>query len=105
MKEEPICVKDENGNEFWILESKSNLNIGSLFYFYHRDDGPAIKRKSGSESWYKNGKYHRDNGPAITYFRSSGEIGYREWYQNGKPHRLDGPAFDSGWLKIYSIME
>lgn len=41
------------------------------------------------EKWYLNGKYHREDGPAIE--RTSGS---REWWMNGKRHRIDGPAFE-----------
>ena len=56
----------------------------------HRDDGPALLRRDGTEEWYKHGKLHREDGPAIEGGASAGE----QWYLNGQRHREDGPAVD-----------
>ena len=53
----------------------------------HRDDGPAVIKTSGLQSWYFNGLLHRDDGPAVVE-KSGGEY----WYDTGRLHRLDGPA-------------
>ena len=55
----------------------------------HRDDGPAIRYKDGSEVWYRNGLCHRDDGPAVEWTN-----GTREWFRNGQRHREDGPAIE-----------
>jgi hypothetical protein len=55
---------------------------------YHRDNGPALIRWSGSVSYYKHGLLHREDGPA--YISKVGkEIRY---CINGEFHRTDGPA-------------
>lgn len=46
---------------------------------YHREDGPAVIRVSGTELWYYKGEFHRVDGPAIIY--ADGE---EQWYINGK---------------------
>jgi antitoxin component YwqK of YwqJK toxin-antitoxin module len=56
---------------------------------YHREDGPAIERVSGSKHWYLNGQLHRKDGPACEW-----ADGDKEWYLNGKLHREDGPAIE-----------
>ena len=53
----------------------------------HREDGPALILKSGTEKWYLNGTLHREGGPAVS---TSEGVDY--WFCNGKLHRLDGPA-------------
>lgn len=50
--------------------------------------------KSGTKSWYVNGKHHRLDGPAYEY-----HSGRKEWWVNGKPHRLDGPSSEGGTEK------
>ena len=54
---------------------------------YHRLDGPAIIRRDGSQSWYKDGDLHREDGPALIYMH-----GEEHWFYNGARHRIDGPA-------------
>lgn len=52
----------------------------------HREDGPAIIRPGGAESWWRNGKVHRDGDlPAMTT-----PNGTRCWYKEGKLHREGG---------------
>lgn len=53
----------------------------------HREDGPAVIRFNGDETWYKDGYRHREDGPALT--RRNGE---QTWYQHGLRHRVGGPA-------------
>ena len=55
----------------------------------HRDEGPAIVYKDGSEKWYQNGELHCTTGPAVIW-----AYGDLEWWQNGKQHREDGPAVE-----------
>jgi hypothetical protein len=33
----------------------------------HREDGPAVISKDGSQFWYNNGKCHREDGPALIF--------------------------------------
>ena len=56
---------------------------------WHRVDGPAVERSSGTKEWYLNGKLHRVDGPAYEQFD-----GTTVWYLNGKRHRVDGPAVE-----------
>lgn len=58
----------------------------------HREDGPAIERKDGYQSWWINGMLHRIDGPAIIW-----PNGTRLWYQNNCLHRTDGPAIEYRW--------
>jgi hypothetical protein len=117
MSQNPIR-QEEAGNIFWRLNGK-----------LHREDGPAIIGRDGTEQWYLNGKKHRENGPAMTHpkgwftWYKNGEIhregtepaSYTEastiWALNGKYHREDGPAvitnegFKSWWLNGIKISE
>ena len=43
--------------------------------------------KTGTKSWYLNGKLHRQDGPAVEWTN-----GGKFWYVDGMPHREDGPA-------------
>ena len=45
----------------------------------HREDGPAVIFKDGTQHWYKHGMLHRDGGPAVEY-----KNGRRTWYTEGK---------------------
>jgi hypothetical protein len=40
----------------------------------HREDGPAVITKLGSEQWWYDGRIHRADGPAVIW--GSGEAGY-----------------------------
>lgn len=60
-----------------------------LFGLRHRDNGPAIMWKDGSQSWYKHGKIHRLDGPAMIHAN-----GANVWYVDGMCHRTDGPAIE-----------
>jgi hypothetical protein len=40
----------------------------------HREDGPAVITKLGSEQWWYDGLIHRADGPAVIW--GSGEAGY-----------------------------
>lgn len=66
----------------------------------HRDDGPAIIYRNGTEMWYIDGELHRaDDEPAIIKLN-----GFQAWYQNGQRHRKIGPAVvtelgDQHWYK------
>ena len=50
---------------------------GTTIYFsgkeVHRDHGPAIIYKDGSQLFYKHRKLHREYGPALMLFGRSGE--------------------------------
>ena len=69
-------------NDYNVLEEQWYQN-GKL----HRDNGPAVSNKYGSERWYQHGKLHRIGEPAVTIPNV-----YIGWYQNGNLHRTDGPA-------------
>jgi hypothetical protein len=58
---------------------------------YHRDDGPALIQKNGTEAWYVHGELHRIGGPAV----SLPEDNIQQWYIHGIIHRTDGPAIIS----------
>ena len=66
---------------------------GDIYYtvgyseVYHRIDGPAVVKSSGTKYWYRYGLFHRNGGPAIEF---SG--GNKIWCNKGRRHRLDGPA-------------
>lgn len=102
---------DRSVKEFW-----------SILGLAHREDGPALIRKDGSEEWYRKGKLHREDGPAMKvivkkparkddkfdlYWYQGGMLhndngpaiikdnGEKGWYKSGKLHREDGPAFIS----------
>jgi|SRR5579859_2998528 len=75
---QPICIPDEFGNEWWTLN-------GQL----HREDGPAAEWHDGDKAWYLHGQCHRIDGPAIEYYN-----GTKSWYYHGQHHRLDGPAIE-----------
>ncbi len=78
MSKLPTCIVSEFGDKLWYLN-------GEL----HREDGPAIERKSGTKEWWLNGKLHRVGGPAIEF-----STGTKMWYLNGICHRADGPAVE-----------
>lgn len=73
---------------------------------FHREDGPAIERASGTKEWLLNGQLHREDGPAIEL-----TSGYKAWYLNGYLHREDGPAIEyasgdrSWWLNGERLTE
>jgi len=73
-----ICITDQNGDKIWYLADTKII---------HREDGPAIERKSGDRVWYWHGKLHRDGAPAV-----ENADGTLKWYLHGRLHRLDGPA-------------
>ena len=66
---------------------KYDREVWVKWWVYHREDGPAVIWKDGSQFWYLNGDYHRKNGPAIIW-----KDGSKHWYKNGVPHRENGPA-------------
>ena len=72
----------------------------------HREGGPAVIWKNGSQKWYQNGLLHRDDGPALIH-----PDGRQEWWANGKRHREDGPAriwpngIKSWWLNGIKVSE
>ena len=90
----PYIVTDANGDTLYYKDSKYTI--------LHRDNGPAVEYKDGSEAWYKDNELHRVGGPAITLLLTSGNpfytmeialhAGDKAWYQNGNLHRTDGPA-------------
>jgi len=59
---------DEFGDKFWVVNGE-----------YHRLDGPAVERISGTKFWYVNGLLHRLDGPAIEWTDGS-----KDWYANDK---------------------
>lgn len=78
-----LLTKDVDGNECWLNENGE----------YHREDGPAIKKKD-YELWFLNGKLHRFDGPAAQYYN-----GDKSWWLSGFKHREDGPAVE--WADGY----
>ena len=83
MQEQPKCYVNKNGYEIWFLPSKGKD-------YYHREDGPSIIQKDGTEMWHIHGKLHREDGPAVAF--SSTWLGLEAWWINGMLHRGDGPA-------------
>jgi len=73
MKQEPTLKILPDETKIWKCGEK-----------FHREDGPAIIWKDGSEYWYQNGKRHREDGPAIIL--ASGGRGY---YLNNKYYRKE----------------
>ncbi len=71
---------------------------GTMKYYWqgkglHRDGGPAVIEKNGTEMWYQYNKLHRDDGPAIRKFDDAGTYLKEEhWHKHGLVHRADGPA-------------
>jgi hypothetical protein len=74
-------IKDDDGNIIFIEDEEGKHWYNK--FGYHREDGPAFERYSGSKSWYFNGKLHRVNGPAIEWLSWS-MLHLREWYYHGK---------------------
>ena len=59
----------------------------------HRDDGPAMRLKSGIVCWYKWGRKHRDDDlPALYHEHDSALPRCTAWYQDGDLSRTSGPA-------------
>jgi hypothetical protein len=60
----------------------------------HRADGPAIRTANKSEEWHFNGVLHCEGGPAVLISPEDGDGGgwHEEYYRNGVLHRKDGPA-------------
>lgn len=96
----PAIIDDSLDSESYYLDDKlyeNGLDIfaedGDVYYYYNGilnsvdEDIPAVKRKDGTEKWYKNGILHRSNGPAII-----DKKGNKYYYYEGKRHRLNGPA-------------
>ena len=92
----PYIVTDAKGDTLYFKDSKHTI--------LHRDNGPAVEYKDGSEAWYKDNELHRVGGPAITLLLTSGNpfytmmitlhAGDKAWYQNNYLHRTDGPAVE-----------
>jgi hypothetical protein len=61
----PNPVIDEDGTKRWRNKD------GHL----HREDGPAIVYKDGTQFWWLNDKLHREDGPAVI-FPDGGEYFY-----------------------------
>ena len=51
----------------------------------HREDGPAIMKPDGYQSWWQNNHLHRDDGPAI--IRPDGDFEF--WWQGIRFHAKD----------------
>lgn len=97
---QPTMHVDEDGIIRWKLNGvphredgpaviyKSGTEIWYINGLKHREDGPAIISKARKMSaWYKHGELHREDGPAVIH-----ENGTLEWYKDGYRHKLDGPA-------------
>ncbi len=93
----------EQGLLIWVgsMKTKRVVNNNGCVRWYkvsddgahtlHREDGPAVFYKDGSECWMIDGVYHRDDGPARIYAISKDGWGY-EWRCRGVLHRFSGPA-------------
>lgn len=65
---------------------------------YHSYNGQsAIKLKSGTRIWMKNGIIHNEDAPAITL-----PNGDELWVQDGHLHRIGGPALVSKMGERYA---
>ena len=77
-------VTQENGLYVFRNDDAVRYTLDSSGTILHRLDGPAIKRFSNTEGWYKNGKKHREDGPAVII------PGYRqEYWLNGRQYERD----------------
>jgi len=80
----------------WSRNHLTFSDIGGVAYFdsehnLHNDNGPAVEYAGGGRrAWWIHGKRHRENGPALI-----DRMGTEEWYQNGELHRENGPAVTS----------
>lgn len=86
-----MCL--ENGVLHAIGKPAMVNDVGSFWMIngqYHRENGAAVEKVTGTKEWYKNGLRHCEDGAAIEF--ASGD---KHYYQNGKCHRLDGPAIDN----------
>ena len=72
---------DSNGSKFYYKDQTVKT--------FHRVDGPAVERSSGTKYWWVDGNLHRVDGPAVEYADGS-----KCWYLDGKLHRVDGPAVE-----------
>jgi len=72
-----------------VIDLQSRRRVWYRHGRIHRDHGPAMIKKDGSEHWYRDDQKHRDqeDGPAITE-----ADGTRIWMRQGAKHREDGPA-------------
>ena len=66
-------------NSWFEIDSKEYMTYILLGYEVEADEDLV--------TWFLNGQVHREDGPAVTY-----RDGTQVWYLNGKRHREDGPA-------------
>ena len=93
----PYFFVEDDGNDRWIISTAS----GNIKEWRNkagerdREDGPArMLKKTGSWSWYRNGKLHRIDGPAV--FRKANDQYSRdreEYWINGE-RLVDKAAFE-----------
>lgn len=76
-KRESFLKVAADGTQMWLTKDGT----------FHREDGPALVYRDGTEEWYENGYKHRKGGPAY-----SDGYGRQEYWLNGERHRADGPA-------------
>jgi len=61
----------------------------------HKEDGPAMIFKDGSNCYLIHGEFHRLDGPACEYSN-----GYKEWYLNGKQIPVSSQEEFERYLKL-----
>jgi len=96
LKEPPPEI-DTGGNKHWYNKD------GQL----HREGGPAVIWKNGSEFWYKNNLLHREDGPAtITtsldrglYFKDRAQAPDKRNFKQGR-YFLDNREYNFISFKI-----
>ena len=67
MENKPKCEIDVYDNKRWYINGQ-----------IHREDGPAIELKSGTQIWCFEGEYHKLDGPAFILVNAGSE-----WWING----------------------
>lgn len=82
----------------WV-EEECGIKIHYVNDVLHNNDGPAVIRPDGFQSYYQHGKRHRIGGPAVIW-----PDGVQSYYQHDKRHREDGPAYiDADGYKAYYL--
>ena len=66
------------GYELDVAESRVIWNLDNKL---HREDGPAVTYRDGTQEWWLNDKLHREDGPAVIW-----ADGTKQWYLNGQEY-------------------
>ena len=109
-----ITIKDDwSGKSFYLLCELHNFDdLPACDYVCDiENDAPdfKIELRQHTLKWYQRGFLHRDDGPAVTKKTKIQRLNknksgaphkcisskYQEWYQRGRLHRDDGPAIIS----------